>query len=188
LPGSKRSGSPSKQLQGDSSENTGADSAYFFENDQKRSRRTGEATQTAQALAKAQGEELQQKRDDMKKLQSSNIRLRKVVDSLKQECDGLNRNRKFFKDRYEYVLDNAVRPYTKLSGVRFTDKDKNLVNATKGLYEDAMEAKDLRAHVQKLQGNVSPSPSMQEYVENLRKMDTSFENRSRACGDKTVRC
>jgi hypothetical protein len=132
------------------------DMPHFFEDDQRRSRRTGEATQTAMTMLKARTEELQNERDENKKLRRHIAKLQRQVTGIKQERDGIHKERKWFSDRYEYLLEKVLRPYAQSKGMHFRDANGEQLDSTTGpLFHDAIDAKLLREQVSSLQAKVS---------------------------------
>jgi hypothetical protein len=118
-------------------------------------------------------EDLQRQRDEIKRLERENARHRKTIDGIKQECAGLRKKRVWIGSRYDYVLDNALRPYARSRGWRFSDaSDEPFTSLVNSLLQDATETKDLRAQVQQLHGKVS---DLQEVVRTSQRETTEMK-------------
>jgi hypothetical protein len=144
---------PSQQLRIPGSDN--GQSVYFSEDGRRHSRRTEEANQTASTLLSARNQELQHQRDVLKRLKRENIRLRRTNESIKQERNDLNDRQKWDSERYELVMEHAIRPYTKFRDLKNTNSLESLLDIVMRMLKDAMDTKSLQAQRHNLEHELS---------------------------------
>jgi hypothetical protein len=119
-------------------------------------------------------EELRQQFEENRKLERDINKLKRQNDNIKQERDGLKKRRKYLGERYDWIIDNAVRPYAKSRGIRWNDTTDESIDAViRPLFEDASEAQSLRQQVQTLQELVCDADSLRE--QNHTKKEASLE-------------